>query len=406
MTDLPSSLTRTKSASPLLFIVITVFIDMLGYGMITLLIPLYVKEQGGSASLAGTLNSLYALMQFMAGPFIGALSDRFGRKPVLLVCLVGTALAFFMLGIANSLAWIVAAVALDGITGGNLTTAYAYIADVTTPQNRARGMGLVGAAFGLGAMIGPAMGGVLSQYNLHLPAFVACAIALSNLVFGWVALPESLSASLRTRTISWRSLNAVQQFVGLNKLGRIGILLTSMFLLNVAFSGLQTNFPLFAQARFNWDALRIGIFFAFVGICAVFVQGVLFNWLHARIREAYLLIGGLILMTLGLASVAFTQRAEWLYPIVGLAALGSGLGIPSLNSMVSTRVSAGQQGQLMGGVQAILSLALILGPSIAGLAFDRLGSGAPYLVGAVFAAAACAMACLDLSKSRKTVAQE
>ena len=128
------SLTRAKSRSPLLFIFITVFIDMLGYGMITLLIPLYVKEQGGSAALAGTLNSLYALMQFGAGPFIGALSDRFGRKPVLLVCVAFTALAFFMLGIANSMAWIVAAIALDGITGGNLTTAYAYIADVTTPK--------------------------------------------------------------------------------------------------------------------------------------------------------------------------------------------------------------------------------------------------------------------------------
>ena len=401
MTD-PSS-PRAKSTSPLLFIFTTVFIDMLGYGMITLLIPLYVKEQGGGAALAGTLNSLYALMQFVAGPIIGALSDRFGRKPILLVCLVGTALAFFMLGIANSLVWIVAAVALDGITGGNLTTAYAYIADVTTPQKRARGMGMVGAAFGLGIMIGPAMGGVLSQYNLHLPAFVAGGIAISNFIFGWVALPESLPTALRTRSISWRSLNVVQQFVGLNKLGRIGILLTSMFLLNVAFSGLQTNFPLYAQARFNWDAFQIGIFFAFIGICAVFVQGVLFSWLHARIREACLLIGGLILMTSGLMGVALIQQAGWLYPIVGIAALGSGLGIPTLNSMISTRVSASQQGQLMGGVQAILSIALILGPSIAGLAFDHLGTGAPYLVGAGFAAAACVTACLDIFGSRQTV---
>ena len=187
----------------------------------------------------------------------------------------------------------------------------------------------------------------------------------------------------------------MQQLVGLNKLGRIGILLMSLFLLNVALSGLQTNFPLFVQARFNWDTLRIGIFFAFVGVCAVVVQGLLFNWLHARINEAYLLIGGLVLMALGLASVAVIQNDAWLYPIVGLAALGSGLGIPSLNGMISARVSAQQQGQLMGGVQATLSLALILGPSIAGQSFDRLGTGAPYLIGAVFAAGACAMACLD-----------
>jgi MFS family permease len=201
-----------------LFIFITVFVDLLGYGMIIPLLPFYVQQQDGGAAIVGALGSLYALMQLLSGPVLGALSDRLGRRPVLLSCLLGTALAYLMLGLADTLLVIFLAIMLDGITGGNLTTAYAYIADVTSPKERSRGMGLVGAAFGLGIMAGPAMGGLLSAYGMGVPAFVASAIALTNVAFGWLMLPESLPPERRMAKTSWRALNPVAQLIGLFQL--------------------------------------------------------------------------------------------------------------------------------------------------------------------------------------------
>ncbi len=380
--------------SPLLFIFVTVFVDLLGYGMIVPLLPFYVQEQAGGAIIAGALGSLYALMQLASGPALGALSDRHGRRPVLLVCLLGTAFAYLLLGLANSLTLIFLAIILDGITGGNLTTAYAYIADITAPESRARGVGLVGAAFGLGLMIGPAFGGLLSAYGLGVPAFIACAIALANAAFGFFILPESLPPERRTAAPTGRALNSLAQLIDLFQIIPIRGLLITLFTLNLAFSGLQTNLPLYSQARFGWDGARNGIFFAYVGMCAVFVQGVLFGRIQPRLGERRLAVSGLVLMTTGLAGLAVMPASQdWLlYPAVGMVALGSGISIPSLTSLVSGRVTASQQGRLMGGLQALLSLTMIIGPTLAGLAFDRIGTGAPYWLGSALAAVAAMLA--------------
>ncbi len=183
---------------PLFLIFITVFVDLLSYGIIIPLLPFYVQSQGGGAAVVGSLGSLYAVMQLFSGPALGALSDRDGRRPVLLGCLLGTSIAYLILGLAGSLQMIFLAIMLDGITGGNLTTAYAYIADSTSEKERSRGMGLVGAAFGLGIMVGPALGGLLSRYGLAVPAFVASGIALANVIFAWLFLPESLPPERRS----------------------------------------------------------------------------------------------------------------------------------------------------------------------------------------------------------------
>jgi MFS family permease len=301
-----------------------------------------------------------------------------------------------MLGFANSLPLIFVAIMIDGITGGNLSTAYAYIADVTTNENRARGMGLVGAAFGLGLMAGPAIGGVLGAYGLSVPAFFACALTLSNVVFGFFVLPESLPPEKRMRLQTWRALNWIAQLIAVLSISSIRLLLLATFTLNLAFAGLQTNFPLFSQARFNWDATRIGIFFAFVGVCAVCVQGILYGWFQPRVGERRLALGGLGLMMLSLAAVAIA-RDDWLmYPIVALGALGSGMSIPSITGLISQRVSSGEQGRLMGGTQVVLNLALIFGPIIAGLAFERIDIAAPYWIGSAFALIALIFAYLGL----------
>jgi MFS family permease len=359
---------------------------MLGYGMVVPLLPFFVEAQAGSGLIVGLISSLYALMQFLAAPAIGSLSDRFGRRPVLLGCLFGTACAYVVLGLADSLALIALAVALDGITGGTNATAQAYIADATTPEQRARGLGIVGAAFGLGLMLGPALGGLLSGYGLWLPAFSAAAIAFLNIGFGLLVLPESLPAERRNR--GQLRLNPFGQFAHLRGARMMRGLLLAIFLLNMAFAGLQSNFPLFSLTRFGWDARDNGLFFAFVGVCAVLTQGTLLGRLQPRLGETRLALGGLAIMALALLLVAIASQGWLLYPLVGLIALGSGLAIPALTALVSGQVHESHQGAVMGGLQSLLSLTLIAGPALAGALFDGMSPTAPYLVGSLLVALA------------------
>ena len=385
------------SRSPLLFIFITAFVDLLGYGMVVPLLPFFVERQQAGAVVAGTLGSLYALMQFVSNPILGGLSDRYGRRPVLLLCLCGTMFAYILLGFANSLAMIFAAIILDGITGGNLATAQAYIADITEPSQRARGLGLVGVAIGLGLMAGPVFGGLLSYFDLRLPAFTAALIALCNITFGFFVLKESLPLSHRTSHLSLHTFNPLKQLVDSFRLVNIRALLVVLFTLNLAFSGLQTNFPLFAHARFNWDATRVGFFFAFVGVCAVFTQGFLIGKLQPRLGEGRLTLIGLTLMAASLTGVAIAWSEWMLYPLVGSMAVGSGLSIPSVTSLISQRVADDQQGKIMGDTQAVISLNLIVGPALAGIVFDVFGTSAPYGLGSAWAAIALLIVLKKLS---------
>src|SRR5215208_6860077 len=363
--------------SPLLFLFVTVFVDMMGYGIVVPLLPFYVQQHTTGAALVGLLSSLYAAMQFVGGPFLGGLSDRIGRRPVLLLCLFGASLAYLLLGLAQTLLMLVAAVVLAGGAGGTQATAQAYIADSTPPEGRARGMGLIGAAFGLGLMAGPALGGLLSLHSLHTPAFAASALALGTVGFGYFVLPESLPPKLRTPTPLLR-LNPVSQLRRVLGMAGIRTLLVVVFLLNLSFAGLLVNFPLFSNARFGWGATANAFLFAFVGVCAVLTQGVLIGRLQPRLGDGRLLLGGLTLMALDLALVAVVPLGPLLYPVVGMLAVGTGLAIPALTSLISRRVSGREQGRIMGGLQAILSLTLIVGPVVSGLAFDQLGVPAPY----------------------------
>ncbi len=382
----------------LVFIFITVFVDMLGYSMILPLLPFFIQQQGGNAALAGGLQSFYALLQLFSGPILGSLSDRYGRKPILVICLFGTAVAYTIFGFANSVALLYLAVLLDGLTGNNLTTSFTYVADVTEPHERSRGMGIVSAAFGLGLMAGPALGGLLSVYGLFVPAFVAAGIALVNTIYGIFILPESLPPEKRSKHAP--SLNFIGQLRTLFSIRNIRLLLLSLFFLNLAFSGLQTNFPLFSNARFQWDARQNGIFFAFVGVIAVFVQGFLYGRLQPRFGEKRLALMGLLLMSTGMAGVALATRAWMVYPLVGIAALGSGISIPSLSGMVSIRVPSDEQGRLMGGNQAMFSFTAIIGPTMAGLAFDQIAINAPYWIGSGLALLAFFIASRDLIHSK------
>ena len=373
---------------------------MLGYGIVLPLLPFYAREYSTAAVLVGLLGSLYAAMQFFGGPVLGGLSDRVGRRPVLLLCLSGASAAYLLLGLANSLTLVVAAVVLAGGASATLATAQAYIADSTSPENRARGLGIIGAAFGLGLIAGPTLGGLLSLQSLGAPAFTASSLALVNVLFGYFVLPESLPPAHRTKTSIWR-LNPATQLRSVFRIAGIRALLLTIFLLNLSFAGLLTNFPLYSNARFGWDATTNAFFFAFVGVCAVFTQGFLVGRLQPLLGEARLVLGGLGLMALNLALMALIPRGFMLYPVVGILAVGAGLAIPSVTALISRRVSEREQGRLMGGVQAILSLTLIFGPLIAGAAFDYVGVPAPYWIGGLLAALALLAASRTLLPIRK-----
>ncbi len=390
-----------KRSSPLVFLFVTVFVDMVGYGIVIPLLPFYAREYSPGAVLVGILGSLYAAMQFFGGPALGGLSDRVGRRPVLLFCLFGASMAYLLLGLATTLPMLVVAVLLAGGASATLATAQAYIADSTGPEDRAKGLGLIGAAFGLGLITGPAAGGLLSLHSLSAPAFAAAAVAFSNVLFGFFVLPESLPKDQRTKTPLIR-LNPASQLRGVLSLESIRPLLLVVFLLNLSFAGLLTNFPLFSNVRFGWDATANAFFFAFVGMCAVLTQGVLIGQLQPRLGERRLVLGGLFLMAANLMLMSVLPYGLLLYPVVGMLAVGAGLAIPSVTALISHRVPGDSQGRLMGGVQAILSLTLILGPLIAGAAFDYVGVPAPYWLGGLLAALALLVAARTLLPGHKT----
>jgi MFS transporter, DHA1 family, tetracycline resistance protein len=350
------------------------------------LLPFFVQAQDGGAAIAGGLMSMYSSIQLVSGPILGALSDRYGRKPILLLCLFGTGASYLLLGLANSLSLIFLAIFLDGLTGSNLTLAYAYVADTTTAENRAKGLNYSQLAFGLGIMAGPILGGLLSGYGLSVPALIASFFAFANTVFGFFFLPESLPPERReTKPIS-QAFSWAGQFTSIFRQKNIQNFLVVLFLLNLAFAGLQTNFPLFSNARFGWTPAQNSFFYLYVGLCGVIVQGVLFVKLQERFGESKLIPAGLMLMVIGLAGMAFVPAAWMIFPAVAIVALGTGISIPSLTALVSLRVPDNEQGRLMGGNQTLLALTNIFGPTIAGISFDVIDISAPYWLGSLFSA--------------------
>jgi MFS family permease len=391
------------SRGPALWILFgCVLLDMVGYGMIGPLLPFIVTDlvsEGAARGLiVGLLSSVYALMQLLVAPLLGVISDRIGRRPVLVGCLLLASGAYALLGVGvgiRSLPLIFAALALGGAAGATIPTAQAYIADRTGPEERARGLGLIGAAFGLGLMLGPASGGLLSVYGLGVPAFLAAGLALLNGLLGLVALPESLPPERRSAR-RFRPGQLVEQLGAALAERDVRPLLLAIFLLNLAFAGLQSSFPLFSSTRFGWNAVDNGLFFAFVGLCAVVTQGFLIGKLQPRFGEPALVVGGLGVMALALLFTAVAPAGWALFPLVGLIALGSGLAIPSITSLVSQQAGQDRQGVVMGGMQSILSATLVIGPALAGLLFDRLGLAAPYVSGGLLTGAAFLAATMAL----------
>jgi len=384
--------------SPKLFLFLTVLIDLLGIGIVLPLMPYYLKivEQSSipwlaanRAIIVGALMASFALMQFLFTPVLGALSDRYGRRPILLISVLGSGLSYVLFGFAEYLSFlgveIVLAILfigrmLSGITGASISTAQAYIADTTTPEERTKGMGMIGAAFGLGFMLGPALGGLLSTISLEAPAFVAAGLAFANVIFGYFKLPESLPPERRTVT-PMRGMNPVSRLSALLRRSSIRPLLIGIFLLNMAFSGLQSNFAVFSDVRFGFGPLDNALIFTLVGLLAVVMQGFLIRRLVLAFGETRLAIAGMTMMAGAFIAVALAPEAWMLFPAVGAIAIGDGMATPALTGLISRRVDAHEQGATLGGAQGLISLTRIAAPILAGMTFDLINVSAPYYLG-------------------------
>jgi multidrug resistance protein len=363
---------------PLIVVFVTVFIDLLGFGIIIPLLPFYAETFGATGFTIGLLATSFSLMQFIFAPVWGRLSDRVGRRPIILLGLLGSCLSYLAFGLATTLASLFAARIFAGIAGANIPTAQAVVADLTTPENRAKGMGLVGAAFGLGFIFGPAIGGFLSRYGYSVPAFFASALSLTNFVAAWFLLPETLKPEHR----AIERMGRIDALRAALSRPHLPLLLLIGFLIVAAFSGYESTFALFAERTYGFTAASIGYIFAFVGVILVIVQGALVGRVVKRVGEHHVVPASLALVAAGLLMIPATTSVAALLVASGVMAVGMGFNSPSLMSLVSRYSAAEDQGGVMGLTQSLNSLARIVGPMWGGFAFDHLGIGMPYITSA------------------------
>lgn len=364
--------------SALLILFVTVFLDLLGFGMVLPMLPFYATYVGADAFAVGALLSVYSLAQFVFSPIWGRLSDRVGRRPVLLISLVASGLGLIAFGLANTLIALFAARLFSGVASATIGTAQAYIADTTTPENRAKGMGLIGAAFGLGFVFGPALGGVLAPFGHGVPAYVAAGIALANAAFAYFKLPESLSAETRAtlpkRASKLAGLRAAWKQPGLAPLMAI------YFLTIFAFATMEATFPLLTHQAFGFDEAQNGYVFAYLGVLIVILQGGLVGRLAKRFGERALVIAGAFCLAVALGGLPFAPSLAILLAVLVPLAVGNGLANPSLTALISRSAAASAQGEILGVGQSIASLGRILGPLWGGFAFAAFTAKISYLI--------------------------
>lgn len=363
---------------PLLIIFVTVLIDLIGFGIVIPVLPLYSQNEPFLASPfeIGMITSIFSWMQVFFTPVFGQLSDRFGRKPMIFISLVGSAAGYAVVGMANSLTLVFVGRIIGGIAGGSISTAQAYIADVTTKENRARGMGLFGAAFGIGFILGPAMAGILSKWGIHVPFYFAGGLSLVNAIAVLFFLPESLKPELRNRVENTEEKKG--RFAAMAEMFKQSdflVIAIVYFLLIAAFSIMTYAFVLFSSFTFSYTAEQNGYLFAYVGAIAIVMQGVVFGILAKKFGEPKLAIVGCLALTIGLFAMPFTSPvAGGLVGLLAVSALlagGNAFATPALSTMGSKIAAAHEQGRAMGVLQSMASLARAVGPTVGGILLNN-----------------------------------
>ena len=353
---------RGRLLSPLPILFLTVFIDMVGFGIVVPVLPLYTERFGASPFTTGLLLAVYSGMGFIFSPVVGALSDRIGRRSILLLSTIGQATGFFIMGAATTLLWLFIARTIDGIFGANVSATQAYVADVTPPQDRSRALGLLGAAFGLGFICGPMLGGVLSLISLSAPFYFAGALAAANAVLIFFILPESLPLENRS------GLNR-ETFVTLFREGRgrvIVPLMAAYFFMMAGFSIMTAFFAIFTEDRFGYNASANGYIFAGVGVISVIVQGAMIGRLIKNFTEKGIALTGVALLACSMFALPLVQTLTALLLVGTGIAVGNSFINPTMNGLVSRSVNKYWQGRVLGLMQACASLGRFFGPLIGG----------------------------------------
>jgi len=368
----------TKRNPAIIFIFITILIDVLGIGIIIPVLPKILLELTGkglseASQLSGYLMASYAVMQFIFSPIIGGLSDKFGRRPVILASLFGFFLDYLILVYAPTMAWLFVGRILAGITGASFTTATAYIADISNDENRSKNFGMVGAAFGLGFIIGPTIGGILGAYGSRVPFMFAAGLTLVNALYGYFVLPESLSAENR-RAFEWKRANPIGSLKNLGRYPALLGLVGALFCLQIAGQTHPSTWSYFTMKEFGWNSDQVGYSLGFVGFMVALVQGGLIRIINPKIGERNSVIIGLLFYGAGFVLFSLATKGWMMYVFMIPFGLG-GIAGPALQSLITKQVAPNEQGELQGGITSLQSVTTIIGPLLASNLFSYYSDG-------------------------------
>jgi DHA1 family tetracycline resistance protein-like MFS transporter len=385
---------KANRSAALGFIFVTVLIDVIGFGIIIPVMPKLIQQLVGgdlskASSIGGLLMFTYAFMQFMFAPVLGNLSDQYGRRAVLLISLFGFGIDYLFLAWAPSIVWLFVARIFSGITGASITTASAYIADISTPEKRAQNFGMIGAAFGMGFIIGPLIGGLLGQFGERIPFLFAAGLTMVNWLYGFFILPESLSLDKR-RKFEWKKANPLGSLLHLKKYPAVAGLVLSLTLIYIAIHAVQSTWSYYTMKKFDWNPAMIGYSLAFVGLMIAVVQGFLIRLTIPKLGQTRSLFIGLMLYTIGMFLFSLAASTWMMFAFSAIYCLG-GISGPALQGIISNHVPANEQGQLQGALTSLMSATSIVGPPLmTGLFafFSKDGTsyffpGAPFLAGAL-----------------------
>jgi DHA1 family tetracycline resistance protein-like MFS transporter len=376
------------------FIFVTVLVDVIGFGIIIPVMPSLIRELihgdiSDASSYGGWLMFAYAIMQFLCAPILGNLSDKYGRRPVLLFSLLGFGIDYIFLALAPTIGWLFIGRIIAGITGASFTTASAYIADISEPDKRAQNFGMIGAAFGLGFIIGPLIGGLLGQFGSRVPFIAAAVLTLLNWLYGYFVLPESLAKENR-RPFSWKRANPLGSLIQLKKYPAVAGLIISLTLVYIGAHAVQSTWSFYNIGKFNWDEKMVGYSLAFVGFMIALVQGGLIRIVIPKIGQEKSLYIGLLLYSIGMVLFAFATQGWMMFAFCTIYCLG-GIAGPAIQGIISSHVPSNEQGELQGALTSLMSATSIVGPLLMTNLFSYFTRpsapvyfpGAPFLMGAV-----------------------